>query len=83
MIGFEVGGVERAVEVQVYATGACIIGAGVNKVEAFAGGRSHALLFIVCSGAELLMWSNGRDDGAWAMWLLSLLEMCFGGWCGD
>ena len=51
VIGFEVGGIEGAIKVQVNATGACIIGAGVNKMEALTWGRSHALLFIVCSGA--------------------------------
>ena len=82
VIGCEIGGIEGAIKVKVNATSACVIGAGVDEMEAFTWGRSHALLFVVGGGAELLMWTNGRDDGARLMRLLTLFEMCFGGRCG-
>ena len=83
MIGFEVGGIERVVEMKVNATSAGIIVAFVDEMEAFARRRSHSLLFVVGSGLELLMGSNSGDNFAGFVWLVSVFEVSFSGRSGD
>ncbi len=83
MIGFEVGGIKWAVEVKVNATGAGIIVAFIDEMEAFARRRSHSLLFVVGSGLELLMGSNSGDNFAGFVWLVSVFEVGFSGRSGD
>ena len=64
MVGFEIGGAKGAIKVEVDTTDACIIFAEVNKVEVFAWWRIHALLFIVRSSEELLVWTDGWVNAA-------------------
>ena len=51
----------------------------VDKVEVFATGRGHALLFVVLCGIELGSRASCGECGVGVVWTLPLFEVVVGG----